>query len=118
MTDWSTVKVGPGIAEGSLSAGVAVAISGRRPETLAVATIATIAANATLPGSILTDGLDGHRADAVAKMRACIPQGRLGSPAEVAAAAQFSASAKAAFVTGQHLVIVGGQTLPERPDAA
>lgn len=115
MTDWSTVKVGPGIAEGSLSAGVAVAISGRRPETLAVA---TIAANATLPGSILTDGLDVHRADAVAKMRACIPQDRLGSPAEVAAAAQFSASAKAAFVTGQHLVIVGGQTLPERPDAA
>jgi 3-oxoacyl-[acyl-carrier protein] reductase len=76
-----------------------------------------ITVNAILPGSIRTEGLDGLGADAMAKMLACIPQRRLGSPADIAAAAQFFASEEAAFVTGQYLVVDGGQTLPELPDA-
>ena len=77
-----------------------------------------ITVNAVLPGSIRTEGLDGLGVEAMAKMLACIPQRRLGSPADIAAAAQFFASAEAAFVTGQYLVVDGGQTLPELPDAS
>ncbi len=75
-----------------------------------------ITVNAIGPGSIRTEGLDGLGADTMAKMLACIPQRRLGSPADIAAAAQFFASAEAAFITGQFLVVDGGQTLPELPD--
>ncbi|GAS89202.1 3-oxoacyl-ACP reductase FabG [Mycolicibacterium brisbanense] len=74
-----------------------------------------ITINAVLPGSIATDGLDGLGADTIARMQACIPQRRLGSPADIAAAAMFFASEEAAFVTGQTLVVDGGQTLPELP---
>ncbi|WP_458318815.1 3-oxoacyl-ACP reductase FabG [Mycolicibacterium brisbanense] len=76
-----------------------------------------ITINAVLPGSIATDGLDGLGADTIARMQACIPQRRLGSPADIAAAAMFFASEEAAFVTGQTLVVDGGQTLPELPAA-
>lgn len=76
-----------------------------------------ITINAVLPGSIRTEGLDGLGADAMAKMLACIPQRRLGSPADIAAAVRFFASEQAGFVTGQMLVVDGGQTLPEIPDA-
>lgn len=77
-----------------------------------------ITINAVLPGSIATEGLDGLGEEAIAKMRACIPQRRLGTPADIAAAAMFFASEEAAFVTGQALVVDGGQTLPELPDTA
>ena len=72
--------------------------------------------NAILPGSIATEGLDGLGDDAMAKMVACIPQRRLGAPADIAAAAMFFASEQASFVTGQTLIVDGGQTLPEIPE--
>lgn len=72
--------------------------------------------NAVLPGSVATDGLDGLGADAIAKMVACIPQRRLGTPADIAAAVMFFASEQASFVTGQALIVDGGQTLPEIPE--
>jgi 3-oxoacyl-[acyl-carrier protein] reductase len=75
-----------------------------------------ITINAVLPGSIRTEGLDGLGAEAIAKMEACIPQRRLGTPADIAAAARYFASEEASFVTGQTLVIDGGQTLPELPE--
>jgi 3-oxoacyl-[acyl-carrier protein] reductase len=40
-----------------------------------------------------------------------IPLGRFASPADIAAAAVFLCSDDAAYVTGQTLVIDGGQTL-------
>jgi 3-oxoacyl-[acyl-carrier protein] reductase len=49
-------------------------------------------------------------------MVACIPQRRLGTPADIAAAVMFFASEQASFVTGQGLIIDGGQTLPELPE--
>jgi 3-oxoacyl-[acyl-carrier protein] reductase len=76
-----------------------------------------ITINAVLPGSIATDGLDGLGRDAIDRMRAAIPQRRLGTPADIAAAALFFASEEAAFVTGQTLVVDGGQTLPELPES-
>jgi 3-oxoacyl-[acyl-carrier protein] reductase len=77
-----------------------------------------ITINAVLPGSIRTEGLDGLGEEAIAGMVACIPQRRLGSPADIAAAVMYFASAEAGFVTGQTLVVDGGQTLPEIPDVA
>lgn len=95
MTDWSTMKVlvtggsqgiGLGIAEGFGQAGAAVAISARSAE------------------------------EAIAKMAACIPQRRLGTPVDIAFAARYFASEEFSFVTGQTLVVDGGQTLPELPE--
>jgi 3-oxoacyl-[acyl-carrier protein] reductase len=46
-------------------------------------------------------------------MEASIPLGRLGEVAEIGAAALFLATDEAAFITGQTIVVDGGQTLPE-----
>jgi 3-oxoacyl-[acyl-carrier protein] reductase len=42
-----------------------------------------------------------------------IPLGRMGAPADIAAAFLFLASAEASWITGQTLVVDGGATLPE-----
>ena len=46
-------------------------------------------------------------------MAASIPLGRLGSIADIANAALFLASDEAGYITGQTIVIDGGQTVPE-----
>ncbi|OBC17447.1 hypothetical protein A5784_23930 [Mycobacterium sp. 852013-50091_SCH5140682] len=111
MTDWSTMRVlvtggsrgiGFGIAQGFLRAGAAVAISGRSPDVLEAATYR------------LGERVHGVLAD-IADPQACIPQHRLGSPDDIAAAAMFFASEEASFITGQTFVVDGGQTLPELP---
>ena len=72
-----------------------------------------ITVNAVMPGNIRTEGLDGLGADYLAKMEGSIPQKRLGSVADIANAALFFASKEAAYITGQNLVVDGGQVLPE-----
>ena len=47
------------------------------------------------------------------KMQASIPMGRLGTVGDIANAVLFFASDEAAYITGQTLVIDGGQVLPE-----
>ena len=42
-----------------------------------------------------------------------IPMGRLGTPREVANAHLFLASDQSSFVTGQSIIVDGGQVLPE-----
>ena len=78
---------------------------------------AGITVNAVLPGNIATEGLDELGADYVAAMTAAIPLGRLGTVAEIGHACLFLASDEAAFITGQTLVVDGGQVLPEQADA-
>ncbi|MFA0782202.1 3-oxoacyl-ACP reductase FabG [Fervidibacter sacchari] len=73
--------------------------------------------NAVLPGNILTEGLEGAGEDYLKQMAAAIPLKRLGKPEEVAWAVLFLASDEASFITGQTLVIDGGQTLPESKEA-
>ena len=51
--------------------------------------------------------------DYIAKMAASVPLRRLGTVADIANAALFFASEEAAYITGQQLVIDGGQILPE-----
>lgn len=72
-----------------------------------------ITINAVMPGNIKTEGLDGLGSDYLAKMTASIPMKRLGSVEDIAYAALFFASDEAAYVTGQTLVVDGGQVLPE-----
>lgn len=72
-----------------------------------------ITVNAVMPGNIRTEGLDGLGADYIASMEASIPMRRLGTVTDIANAALFFASEEAGYVTGQTMVIDGGQVLPE-----
>jgi len=72
-----------------------------------------ITVNAVLPGNIETEGLDGLGDDYRTSMEASIPMKRLGSVADIANAALFFSSDEAGYVTGQTLVVDGGQVLPE-----
>jgi len=72
-----------------------------------------ITINAVMPGNIKTEGLDGLGPDYFAKMEASIPMRRLGGVEDIANAALFFATDEAGYITGQNLVIDGGQVLPE-----
>ena len=72
-----------------------------------------ITVNAVMPGNIKTEGLDGLGADYLKKMTDSVPLRRLGSVEDIAHGALFFASDEAAYITGQTLVIDGGQILPE-----
>jgi 3-oxoacyl-[acyl-carrier protein] reductase len=72
-----------------------------------------ITVNAVMPGNIRTEGLDGMGQDYLDKMTASIPQRRLGAVEDIGHAALFFASDEAGYVTGQTLVVDGGQVLPE-----
>jgi 3-oxoacyl-[acyl-carrier protein] reductase len=71
--------------------------------------------NAVEPGSIRTEGLADLGADAIAAMEEYIPMGVLGEPEDIGNAALFLASDDARFITGQSIVVDGGQILPEVP---
>ncbi len=64
-------------------------------------------------GPITTEGLDGLGQDHIDNMIRAIPLGRLGTPEDVAQAILFLASKEASYITGQSIVVDGGQTLPE-----
>jgi len=72
-----------------------------------------ITVNAVLPGNIATEGLAGLGAEYIRQMEASVPMRRLGTVTDVANAALFFASDEAAYITGQSMVIDGGQILPE-----
>jgi 3-oxoacyl-[acyl-carrier protein] reductase len=72
-----------------------------------------ITINAVMPGNIRTEGLDGLGPDYFDKMTASIPLKRLGSVEDIGHAALFFASDEAAYITGQTIVVDGGQVLPE-----
>ena len=76
-----------------------------------------ITVNAVLPGNIATEGLDDMGEDYIRGMEAVIPQHRLGTVEDIGHAALFFASDEAGYITGQTLVVDGGQVLPESPAA-
>jgi len=53
-----------------------------------------------------------------AGMIAAIPMRRLGTVDEIGYAALFLATDEAGYITGQTIVVDGGQVLPESPDLA
>jgi len=69
--------------------------------------------NAVLPGNIVTEGLDELGEEYQAQMAASIPLRRLGTVEEIGHAALFLATDEAGYITGQTIVVDGGQVLPE-----
>jgi 3-oxoacyl-[acyl-carrier protein] reductase len=74
-----------------------------------------ITINAVLPGNIATEGLGGISDEYAGDVLQRIPLGRLGTVREVAHAAFFLATQEAGYITGQTIVVDGGQVLPEWP---
>jgi len=72
-----------------------------------------ITINAVLPGNVVTEGLDELGPDYRAKMEASIPQRKLGTVQDIGFAALFFATDEAGYITGQTIVVDGGQVLPE-----
>ncbi len=72
-----------------------------------------ITVNAVLPGNVVSEGLDELGPEYRAAMEASIPLGRLGRVEEIGAAALFLATDEAAYITGQTIVVDGGQVAPE-----
>lgn len=72
-----------------------------------------ITINAVEPGNIFTEGLEEVGAEHIERMKKAIPMGRLGTPEDIGLATLFLASDDAKYITGQSLVVDGGQILPE-----
>ncbi|RYV02666.1 3-oxoacyl-ACP reductase FabG [Shewanella sp. OPT22] len=72
-----------------------------------------ITVNAILPGNIYTEGLKDLGQDYLDAMAAAIPLKRIGDVEDIGNTALFLASKEAAYITGQSIVVDGGQTLPE-----
>ena len=73
--------------------------------------------NAVMPGNIITEGLEGLGQDYLDTMAASIPLKRLGDVEDIGNAALFFASDEAGYITGQQIVVDGGQILPESLEA-
>lgn len=73
--------------------------------------------NAVMPGNIYTEGLEGLGQEYLNTMAASIPLKRLGEVEDIGYAALFFASDEAGYITGQQIVIDGGQILPESLEA-
>ncbi len=73
--------------------------------------------NAIQPGNILTEGLQAQGGTYLEQMKAAIPTHTLGRPEDIGYAAAFFAARENAYITGQALVVDGGQILPESPEA-
>ena len=76
-----------------------------------------ITVNAVMPGNILTEGLIGMGEDYQKTMAASIPLKRLGTVDDIGHAALYFASKEAGYVTGQTIIVDGGQILPESLEA-
>ena len=71
----------------------------------------SITVNCVAPGFIETPMTDALTADQKARILPAVPAGRLGTPAEIAAAVVFLASDEAAYVTGQTIHVNGGMAM-------
>ena len=69
--------------------------------------------NAVLPGNVMSPGLSDMGEDYLRIMRESVPLGRLAEPEDIARAALFLAGDDSRYVTGQTLIVDGGQVLPE-----
>jgi 3-oxoacyl-[acyl-carrier protein] reductase len=76
-----------------------------------------ITVNAVLPGNIESEGMDEMGEEYIQRMAATIPLKRLGTAADIGNAALFLATDEAAYITGQTIVVDGGQVLPESLEA-
>ena len=71
----------------------------------------SITVNVVAPGYIQTAMTDALNAEQTAKLTTAIPLGRMGQPADVAAAVLYLSSDEAAWVTGTTLHVNGGMSM-------
>ncbi|WP_072397334.1 3-oxoacyl-ACP reductase FabG [Hyphomicrobium sp. CS1GBMeth3] len=76
-----------------------------------------ITVNAVLPGNIKTEGLIALGEEYLQSMAQSIPLKALGEVEDIGYAALFLASKEAAYITGQTIIVDGGQILLESLDA-
>ena len=72
-----------------------------------------ITVNAVLPGNVVSEGLTELGPEYREKMEASIPMRKLGTVEDIGNAALFLATDEAGYITGQTIIVDGGQTLPE-----
>ncbi|MGA2455825.1 MAG: glucose 1-dehydrogenase [Solirubrobacteraceae bacterium] len=72
-----------------------------------------ITINAILPGNVRTAGFEALEPAYKEQILRAIPMGRLAEPEDLGWAVRFLASEEAGYITGQTLVLDGGQVLPE-----
>ena len=65
----------------------------------------------------MTEGLQGLGEEYLRTMAASIPLNRLGPVEDIGHAAAFLASTEAGYITGQTIIVDGGQILPESLEA-
>ena len=66
-----------------------------------------------LPGNVVTDRLVNLGEEYIQEVMASVPLRRLGTVDEIGHAALFLATDEAGYITGQTIVVAGGQVLPE-----
>ncbi len=76
-----------------------------------------ITINAVMPGMIMTEGLTAFGDEFLSHIQKSTPMRTLGTPEDIGYAACFLASDEAKYITGQTLVVDGGQVLPEVQDS-
>jgi 3-oxoacyl-[acyl-carrier protein] reductase len=70
-----------------------------------------ITVNCVAPGFITTAMTEALAPEQTERLKAAIPAGRMGAPADIAAATLYLASEEAAYVTGQTLHVNGGMAM-------
>jgi 3-oxoacyl-[acyl-carrier protein] reductase len=70
-----------------------------------------ITVNGVEPGVVHTQALAGLGEAQLANMRSMVPRGELATPEDIAGALLFLASDSARHITGQTIVVDGGQSL-------
>ena len=76
-----------------------------------------ITVNAVLPGNTLTEGLIALGEDYLETMAASVPLKRLGTVQDIGNTALFLATKEAGYITGQTIIVDGGQIIPESLEA-
>jgi 3-oxoacyl-[acyl-carrier protein] reductase len=74
-----------------------------------------VTVNAVLPGNVETPGFADTSEEHQRRMLLAIPMGRYASAEDIGWAVRFLASPEAGYITGQTLIVDGGQVLPEAP---
>ena len=74
-----------------------------------------VTVNAVLPGNVKTPGFATLSEEHQRLMLTSIPMRRYAEPEEIGWAVRFLASPEAGYITGQTLIVDGGQVLPEAP---
>ena len=74
-----------------------------------------VTVNAVLPGNVATPGFATMTEEHQRQMVSSIPMGYYADPEDIGWAVRFLASPEARYITGQTLIVDGGQVLPEAP---